>query len=88
MPQRAQPDRIARYGQGFSKLLSNLQYQQLEEQNAVNFMQSSIDNKTEKPNTGFPRSNFTSPSKEINTIEKLNATTSNFGKKGSAKIPV
>ena len=25
MPQRSQPDRIARYGQGFSKLLSNLQ---------------------------------------------------------------
>lgn len=27
MPQRGAPDRIARYGQGFSKLLSNLQFQ-------------------------------------------------------------
>ena len=26
LPQRGAPDRIARYGQGFSKLLSNLQY--------------------------------------------------------------
>jgi len=26
MPQRGAPDRIARYGQGFSKLLSNLQF--------------------------------------------------------------
>jgi hypothetical protein len=27
MPQRGAPDRIARYGQGFSKLLNNLQFQ-------------------------------------------------------------
>lgn len=28
MPQRGAPDRIARYGAGFSKLLNNLQFQQ------------------------------------------------------------
>jgi len=72
MPMRNQPDRIARYGQGFSKLLNNLQYQQ---DNIVNqsLNQASMDDSQFQKNAGY------SPMKTNGNHQHLNHTANKTG---------
>ena len=69
MPMRNQPDRIARYGQGFSKLLNNLQYQQ-ETIVHQSLNQASMDDSQFQKNAGYSPMKTNQPSHLNQTAHK------------------